>query len=205
MNTLAEILSSNTRAEFFRLLFGLDQKEYYLREIEKCSGLAIGTIQQEALKLENLGLIHKRRDGNRTYFSANKDHPIYMDIHRLVLKTIGLRDVLKSYLFDNSIQFAFVFGSIASGNEKSDSDVDLFIVGDIGLRTLSMHLREPSQKIGREINSYTISKNEVFKKITQKDHFVSTVINSQKLFIKGDENEFGKLVKEWLAKATSDK
>jgi DNA-binding transcriptional ArsR family regulator len=205
MNTLAEILSSNTRAEFFRLLFGLNQKEYYLRELAKCSGLAIGTIQQEALKLENLGLIHKRRDGNRTYFSANKDHPIYLDIHQLVLKTIGLREVLKSSLLDNSIKFAFVFGSIASGNEKPDSDVDLFIMGDIGLRTLSKNLVEPSQIIGREINSYTINKKELTNKITQNDHFISTVISSQKLFIKGDENEFEKLVEEWLAKAASDK
>jgi DNA-binding transcriptional ArsR family regulator len=202
MNTLAEILSSNTRAEFFRLLFGLNQKEYYLRELAKCSGLTIGTIQQEALKLENLGLIHKRRDGNRTYFSANKDHPIYMDIHHLVLKTIGLRDVLRSYLPDNSIHFAFVFGSIASGNEKPDSDIDLFIMGDIGLRTLSKHLVEPGQIIGREINSYTISKKELTYKITQNDHFISTIISSQKLFIKGDENEFAKLVEECLAEAT---
>jgi len=202
MNTLAEILSSNTRAEFFRLLFGLNQKEYYLREIAKCSGLAIGTIQQEALKLENLGLIHKRRDGNRTYFSANKNHPIYQDIHRLVLKTTGLRDVLKLYLSDDLINFAFVFGSIATGTEKPDSDIDLFVVGDIGLRGLSKYLTEPGQMIGREINSYTISKKELIDKIIQHDHFLSTVISSQKLFIKGDENEFGKLVEEWLAKAT---
>ncbi len=204
MNTLAEILSSNTRAEFFRLLFGLNQKEYYLREIARRSGLAVRTVQQEALKLETLRLIQKRRDGNRTYFSANKDNPIYQDIHNLVLKTTGLRDVLKSYLPDNSIQFAFIFGSIASGKEKPDSDVDLFIVGDIKLRTLSKYLTVPSQTIGREINSYTISNNELIKKITHKDHFISTVINSNKLFIKGDENEFGKLVEEWLAQTTSD-
>jgi predicted nucleotidyltransferase len=205
MNTLAEILSSKTRAEFFRLLFGLNQKEYYLREIAKCSGLAIGTIQQEALKLENLGLILKRRDGNRTYFSANRDHPIYQNIHDLVLKTTGLRDVLTSYLPNNLIKFAFVFGSIATGTEQPDSDIDLFVVGDIGLRGLSKYLTEPSQIIGREINSYTISKKELTNKITQNDHFISTVISSQKLFIKGDENEFGKLVEKWLAKATSDK
>ena len=205
MNTLATILSSNTRAEFFRLLFGLNQKEYYLREIEKYSGLTIRTIQQEADKLEKLNLILKRKNGNRTYFRANKIHPIYQDIHNLVLKTTGLKDVLKSYLSDNSIQFAFVFGSIATGTEQPDSDIDLFVVGDIGLRMLSKFLAKPSQTIGREINPYTISMNELINKITHKDHFISTVINSNKLFIKGDENEFEKLVEEWLAQTTSDK
>lgn len=204
MNTLAEILSSNTRAEFFRLLFGLNQKEYYLREIAKCSGLAIGTIQQEALKLEKLELIFKRRDGNRTYFSANKNHLIYQDIHRLVLKTSGLGDVLRSHLSFDPIQYAFIFGSIAKGTEHSESDIDLFIIGNIGLRTLSKYLTEASQIIGREINPYTITTDELMNKITQKDHFISTIINSNKLFIKGDENEFGKLVEEWLAQATQN-
>jgi DNA-binding transcriptional ArsR family regulator len=204
MNALSEILSSNTRAEFFRLLFGLNRKEYYLREIAKCSGLSIGTIQQEALKLENLGLIRKRRDGNRTYFKANNDHPLYHEFHNLVLKTSGLAEVLEPYLTDNAIRFAFIFGSLASGNEKPESDADLFIVGDIGLRTLSANLSEPTQKIGREINPYTISINELHKKITQKEHFITTVINSNKLFIKGDENEFEKLVEEWMAKAAQD-
>ena len=202
MNTLTEILSSKTRAEFFRLLFGLNQKEYYLREIAKCSGLTIGSIQQEASKLENLGLIHKRRDGNRTYFSANKNHPIYQDIHQLVLKTSGLGEVLSMHLSDKSIQYAFVFGSIASGTEKPDSDIDLFVVGNIGLRMLSKALSTPSQTLKREINPYTISLNELSNKIIHNDHFVSTVINSNKLFIKGDENEFEKLVEKWLAQAT---
>jgi predicted nucleotidyltransferase/DNA-binding transcriptional ArsR family regulator len=205
MNLLAEILSSNTRSEFFRLLFGLEQKEYYLREIAKCSGLTIGTIQQEARKLEALGLIQKRRDGNRTYFSANKDHPIFQEIHQLVLKTTGLMSVLKYYLTDPTIQFAFVFGSIATGKAQAGSDIDLFIIGDIGLRTLSKYLTDPSQIIGREINPYTLSIKELSAKIIDQDHFVTTVINSNKLFIKGDENEFRELVEKWLAEATSDK
>ena len=70
MNILAEILSSKVRAEFFRILFGIESKEYHLREIQRRSDLAIGTVRQEANKLERIGLIKKRGDGNRTYYQA---------------------------------------------------------------------------------------------------------------------------------------
>jgi DNA-binding transcriptional ArsR family regulator len=116
MNVLAEILSSKIRAEIFRLLFGTSAEELHMREIERRSGYAIGTIQTELKKLLRLYLVKKRKDGNRLYYRANKEHPLYPDIRSVVLKTIGLVDILKNALRqDSDISIAFVFGSI---NEK---------------------------------------------------------------------------------------
>ena len=193
MNILAEILSSKARAEFFRILFGIDTKEYHLREIERRSGLAIGTIRQEAIKLVTLGLIHKHKDGNRTYYSANLAHPLFKEIHYLVLKTSGLYDVLQKYLLIDTIRIAFVFGSIASGEENPESDVDLFIIGDIGLRSLSKLLKEPSQNIGREINPHVMTVEEFIKRKMENEHFVKNVLESPKLVIKGSEDELKRL------------
>ena len=135
MDVLAKILSSGVRAEIFRVLFGLSAVELHMREIQRRSGFAIGTIQTELRKLLMLDLVKKRRDGNRVYFSANRENPLFNDIHNLVLKTAGLVDVLKKALSVNEkIRLAFVFGSVARGKEKVGSDVDLVIIGDIGLR-----------------------------------------------------------------------
>jgi DNA-binding transcriptional ArsR family regulator len=90
MNLLAEILSSKIRSEIFRMLFGVNGEALHVREIERRSGLTIGTIQQELKKLVRLDLIKKRKDGNRLYYEANREHPIYPDIRNLVLKTVGL-------------------------------------------------------------------------------------------------------------------
>lgn len=87
MNILGQILSSNVRAEIFQLLFGINRNELHLRDIERRSGFAIGTVRQEASKLLRLGLILKRRDGNRVYFKANIEHPLFGDICNIVLKT----------------------------------------------------------------------------------------------------------------------
>ena len=113
MAILKDVLSSQIRAEIFRLLFGLSDRELHVREIQRQSGLTIGTVQQELTKLSSLDLVKSRRDGNRLYYRANKDHPLFSEFHGLVIKTSGLVDVLSIALADLPILLAFVFGSVA--------------------------------------------------------------------------------------------
>lgn len=193
MDILGQILSSKVRAEFFRILFGVDRPEIHLREIERRSGFAIGTVRQEASKLVLLGLIRERRDGNRLYFKADSEHPLFVDICNLVVKTSGLVDILRSALAGSGIAWAFVFGSMATGKQKPESDIDLFVVGNTGLRDLSKLLRKASETTGREINSNIMTEDELKKRIHQKDHFVTSVLNSPKIMIIGKEDELARL------------
>ncbi len=194
MNILTEILSSKVRAEFFRLLFGIHDREYHLREIERQSGFSIGTVRQEAEKLLRNALIIKRVDGNRTYYSANKGHPLYPEIYSLTLKTVALRDILLAKLIPANIQFAFVFGSIASGSVQAESDIDLFVIGNSSLRELSGLLGGAADIIGREINIQVMSLQEYSQKRDENDHFISSVLSSPKIMIIGTEHELTDLV-----------
>jgi len=189
MNQLSEILSSRTRAEIFRLLFGTVEEELHLREIQRRSGLNESTIRQELRKLVRLDLVKRRKDSNRVYYKAHKSSPLYPELRNLVLKTAGLTDVLRNALQDDRIQVAFVFGSIADGKETADSDVDLFVIGQLGLRGISELLSGISEKIGREINPHVMSVNAFRKRIETGEHFISRVIESPKLFILGTEND----------------
>jgi DNA-binding transcriptional ArsR family regulator len=189
MNQLSEILSSRTRAEIFRLLFGTVEEELHLREIQRRSGLNESTIRQELRKLVRLDLVKRRKDGNRVYCKAHKSNPLYPELRNLVLKTAGLTDVLRSALQDERIQVAFVFGSITDGKETADSDVNLFVIGQLGLRGISELLSGISEKIGREINPHVMSVNAFRKRIETGEHFISRVMESPKLFILGTEND----------------
>ena len=194
MNILSELLSSRIRSEIFRLLFGVSDKPLHMREIERRSGLTIGTIQQEVKKLLRLNLVKKRKDGNRLYYEANKQHPLYPDIRSLVLKTVGLVDFFREALkTDPNIKLAFVFGSIARHEEKDKSDVDLMIVGEIGMRQLTGLLSGVSDQIGREINPHILSIKEFLKRKSAKDHFLIHILESPKIFIIGNENELDEL------------
>jgi predicted nucleotidyltransferase len=194
MNILAEILSSKIRSEIFRLLFGVNGGSLHMREIERRSGLTIGTIQQELKKLVRLNLIKERKDGNRLYYEANRAHPLYPEIRNLVLKTIGLVQIFKEALKNEpAIKLAFIFGSVARQDEKDKSDVDLMVIGDLGMRQLTGLLSGISDQISREINPHVFTKKEFLKRKTGKDHFLSQVLEFPKLFLIGNENELAEL------------
>jgi len=173
MSALSKILSSKVRAEIFRILFGLNAVEIHMREIERRTGFAIGTIQSELKKLLALDLVVKRRDGNRLYYRANTDHPLYPDIRSIVLKTVGLVEILRDALeHDGRITVAFAFGSMAADRGNARSDVGLVVIGDAVPRDVPAMLSEAADKIGREINPIVLTEAEFAKRLKSQDHFV---------------------------------
>lgn len=190
MNQLAELLSSRGRAEIFRLLFGPAHGELHVRELERQTGLSDATVRQELKKLSRLGVVEARRDGNRTYYRANGAHPLYPDIRNLVLKTSGLTDVLREALDGAAdVELAFVFGSIAGNIAKAHSDIDLMVIGTIGLRQLSKRLSGLEAKIGREVNPHVLTPEEFTRRARERDHFITAVLKGPRLLVVGGEDE----------------
>jgi predicted nucleotidyltransferase len=190
MSTLAEILSSRVRAEIFRVLFGLDTPELHNREIVRRSGMSESAVRQELGKLVNLELLKRRVDGNRVYYAANKAHPLCRSIREIVLKTIGLVDILRQRLSVPQIRFAFVFGSVARAEETADSDIDLMVIGSLGLRKLSSLLSGVSEQLGREINPHLMTETEYRRRIEKGDHFVHKVLTGPRASVVGSVDEF---------------
>jgi DNA-binding transcriptional ArsR family regulator len=201
MTLLAKVLSSRVRAGIFEALFGHAREGIHLRELQRRVGLSLGAVRQDIEKLAEMGLVIRRRDGNRLYYRANESHPIFPDICQMVLKTVGLADVLARALRDDDIKSAFIFGSVAQGVEKSESDIDLFIVGAIGLRKVSSLLSGIGNRVGREINPHVLTLEELRQRVESNDHLISSVLASPKLFVIGTEHELGTMVGERLVEA----
>ncbi len=189
MNLLAQILSSQVRAEIFRLLFNGGKNSIHLRDLQRQSGLSIGTIQKEIARLKELDLVISERDGNRLYYTANSDHPLYKEICGLVEKTFGIAERLREVLGSiKEIELAFIFGSYAKGEEKSHSDIDLIIIGRVGLRTLSSAFKNLTEQTQREINPHIYSMKSWKEKLKKKDHFIKSVLGEKKVFLIGGED-----------------
>jgi len=194
MNVLP-VIFPQVRAEIVRLLFADQSKALHLRELSRASKLAVGTLQIEVKKLVAAELLIAERDGNRLYFRANSAHPIFPELQGLALKTTGLREQLATALAGLSgIRLAFVFGSQASGAANAASDVDLLIIGAVGLRTLAPKLRPAAETLGREINPHVMAPNTFGAKARAKDAFVASVLASPKIWIIGGPDELGTLV-----------
>jgi predicted nucleotidyltransferase len=187
-----ELLCSKTRSELLALLFDGSGEEYYLREIERLSSVKVNSIQKEIKHLLEIDLIKARKDGNRIYYSANRENPIYPDLVSIVEKTVGIVAILKERLKNSDIKHAFIFGSIAKGKEKSGSDIDLVVIGDLGMRSLTKLLSGIQEKLGREINPHIFSEEEFQKRIKTKDHFVSSILKSEIKMVTGNIDEYKK-------------
>jgi predicted nucleotidyltransferase len=188
MDALEILFSSKGRAEMLKLLFG-GQEEFYFREIQRRTGLSVGSIQQEILRFKKMDLIQSRKDGNRLYFSANPSHPIYRDLRQIILKTSGWVDELRRALKREDVAVAFIFGSVARGEEKASSDIDLMVVGSLGLRIVSAATGPIARNGGREINPHVYTREELERRLRGNDHFITSVMDSAKLFVIGGEDE----------------
>ncbi len=199
MAKLFEIVGSRIRAALFKLLFVDPEVELHAREIQRRTGFNDRAIRQELEKLCSLELVTSRRDGNRLYFRARRDHPLFAEIRGLAVKTSGIVELLRARLQDDAIQAAFLFGSVAQGAERAASDIDLMIIGELGLRGVSRMLSGAQEELGRAINPHVLTPEEFGARIAQHDHFVSSVLAGPRLAIKGDVDAVGGVGAERLA------
>ena len=191
MLSLIEQIFPRVRAEIIRLLFSDPDQQLHLRDLARLSGLAVGTIQREVSNMRASGLLNEERDGNRLYFRANTENPIFPELHGIALKTTGLQVQLSQALEGlESVEYAFVYGSFAEGTSMPDSDIDLFVIGSVGLRKLSPRLRDVADQKNREVNPTVMSAESFRKKRKSKDAYIENVTAGKKLWIVGTEDEF---------------
>lgn len=184
-------LLPKTRKELLALLLSRPEERWYLRDITRRTGSALGSVQRELSGLVEVEILTRIQDGNRTYYQANKNCPFFPELSGLLRKTAGLVDILRKSLkpLDKKIQVAFVYGSMATGSAQSQSDVDLMVIGSCSLGEVVETLDPVQHEIGREINPTLYSKKEWQEKLTQGHHFVNAVRKAEKLFIKGSEDD----------------
>jgi len=192
---LSNILFSGSRRSILALLYGHADEQFYLREIARRAGTGIGATQRELRQLSEAGLIEAIRRGHQIYYHANHKNPIFAELKSIIAKTSGIRDILYDGLapLASQIKLAFVYGSIARGEETSSSDVDLMVVGEVGFADVVSGLNESEAKLGREVNPTVYGPREFRDKLAAKNHFLSTVAKEKKLFVIGDEREFRRL------------
>jgi predicted nucleotidyltransferase len=158
-------------------------------------------VHAELKNLASIDLIRKRISGNQHYYSANTAHPIFQDLQNIFRKTTGLKDVLEEQLsqYGERIEFAFIYGSFASGDFTAGSDVDVMIIGEVTSRKISSVLLKAGESLEREINFSVFPKNEFVNRLKINDHFITRVIEKPLLFLIGEENDFRNLAQQWMA------
>jgi predicted nucleotidyltransferase len=166
-------------------------REWYFRDLANHLGLRPSSLTRELKNLTDAGILRRRKDGNRVYYQADPACPFLPEIRGLLLKTAGLVDVLREALRPvmDEIVSAFVYGSVARGEELAESDIDLMVIGNTSRFELTKPLRQAERQLARPVNSTVYKPAEFAKKVASDDHFVRAVLDKEKLFVVGNERE----------------
>ena len=170
-------------------------KWWYLSELAHYLRTTPSSLQRELSSLVAAGLLQKRREGTRTYFKAETRSPLFPELARVFEKTVGLIPTLQQLLepFGDKITCSVVYGSVARREEHALSDVDLLVIGSVGLAELAPVLRRAEERLGREVNVTCYSVREFRAKVAEGDHFLAAVLRGPKQFVKGDRSDLGEI------------
>jgi predicted nucleotidyltransferase len=184
---LNKIFTSKTRVKILTLFLMNPDTELFIREISRRIDENINAVRRELSNLENIGLLKSKNKGNMKYYNINKDFSIYPELKSIILKTEGVSKVIKNDLINlGNIKMAFIYGSFASGEDTRDSDLDIFLVGNINEDQLIKELSKLEETLSREINYVLFSKEELDKRIKEKDPFISNLLSGPKIIILGN-------------------
>jgi predicted nucleotidyltransferase len=170
------------------------EESLHVRELARALGKPPGTLLRELNALTAAGVLARWPVGNQVHFQANPDCPIYEDLRNILKKTVGVADVLREALapLGGKVNAAFVYGSVARGDERARSDLDVMVVGDASFGDVVAALAPVQESLRREVNPNVYPALEFRKKLAAGDPFLKRVLAERKIFIVGGEGDLGK-------------
>lgn len=144
------LISSKTRIKLLLKFFLNSGTAAYLRGLETEFGESTNAIRTELNRLEEAGMLESFSEGNKKFFRANTLHPLFNEIRSIVLKTVGLDQIVEKVIQNlGEVNLVYLTGNFAAG---LDSDViDLLLIGNVDRDYLSQLVFKVEDLINRKI------------------------------------------------------
>jgi len=164
------LISSKTRIKLLLKFFVNSKTTAYLRSLESEFGESTNSIRVELNRLENAGMLESYSKGNKKIFKANTQHPLFDEIHKILLKHIGIDKIIENVIERlGEIEKVFLVGDFSKG--KNSKIIDLILIGDIDKNYLIRLIDKAEKLVNRKVR-YLIYEDE--------NNFI-TDINDQQL------------------------
>ena len=201
---LETLLGSKLRAKVLGWLFSHPNERYFVRQLTALVKEDSTNVSRELARLERTGILVSTTEGRQKYYQANRQSPLFNELHGLMLKTVGVADIIKKALEPRKadVKLAFIFGSVARRAEDRFSDIDLLVVGDITFGEVVDLISTVEGTLNRELNPVVYTLTEFNKRLSENHYFIRDILSGDKIFVVGDENELKALVGKRLAKRT---
>ncbi len=198
--TLRKLLGSDARAKVIGRICSRPTEPIIGAELARELGLSPTAVSRELARLEEIGMLEAGKLGRAKPYYLKEDFPLLRSLRTMVMYATGIVAVLREQLADEEgIEAAFIFGSLAAGDDRPNSDVDLMVVGDIPGMRLVRAIRVAVRATGRVVNPITYLPHEFRSRALDDNAFLTRVLAGAKVFLRGDEH-----VLRQLAEADAD-
>ena len=188
-SSLADALFPKVRQRVLGVLFGNAGRSFYANEVIALAQSGTGAVQRELVALAACGVLSATKIGNQRHYQANAASPVFDELRGLVLKTVGLADVLRLALapLAGQIEAAFVYGSVAKQQDTAQSDVDVLIVSaSLSYADVFGALDVATTQLARKVNPTLYTPADLAKRIQNDNAFVTKVLQQPKIWLLGD-------------------
>ncbi len=152
----------------------------YINELARILELDPKNTETKLKEFEKEGLFKSEFRGKERYFFLAKDNPVLEHYRQIFLKTHGIEKSLKDMISNiKGVKEAYIFGSYATNNMDSSSDIDILAIGSHSVLELQRVIAKLQKDTGREFNVTNLSLREFEAKKKNKDHFISSVFKTK--------------------------
>jgi len=185
--SLAPFLLGHTRSAVLGVLYLHPEASLHVRELARITGASPGSLHRDLRAMADAGLLLRQQVGRQVQYRANRSLPVFEELAGLLRKTAGVADVLREALMPlgDRIDAAFVYGSVARGEEHAHSDVDVMVIGSADFGEVALALSGAQPKLGREVNATVFSPAEFRKRLRGPGGFVQQVWQGKKIWLLG--------------------
>jgi len=189
--SVADALFTATQQRVLALLFGQPDRSFFTKELIDLAGGGYGAIQRELARLLHSGLIVQTAIGNQKHYQANRDAPVFEELHSIVAKLLVPADVLCQALTPlvPQLQLALLYGSIAARRDIARSDFDLLLISDtLTLEQVYDALAPAEQQLGRAISPTLYTRSEFQQRLKQGNPFLHKLLAGEAIPLIGDKD-----------------
>lgn len=187
--SVMDALMPPVRQRLLAATFAAPDRWWYLSELADALGTSPSSLQRELDSLTAAAILVMRPEGRRTYYRPNEKSAIYDELRGIVRKTIGIPHQIRTALapIERKVALALLYGSVARGEERADSDVDLLVVADdLTMEDLFRRLAPVEKKLRRRVNPTVYTRHEFRHRKRSKNPFVENILTGDHIVLIGD-------------------
>ncbi|WP_354683615.1 nucleotidyltransferase domain-containing protein [Cupriavidus necator] len=182
---LSELFGGEKRFALLRALYLSPGKQHAPAELARLAGTDSGNVARWLKRWADIGLVVRTQDGRNVLYRAS-DSPLLNGLADIVRRSDALLEDVKEAL-PPEVETAVVFGSVARGEEKASSDLDVLVLGE-ELSTIRIHalLKSVGRKHGREIHASVFSRPEFEQMLADGNSFAIGITQQPTIALKGE-------------------